>query len=285
VDQGAHEAHVDDCLLAFVLSGGANRGAIQAGALLAAFEHGIRPDLVVGTSVGALNAAYLAWRPDLDRAGELVEIWRTMPKRGLFETSALRRLINLVRFRDRLLSPAPLIGLISELEYTRIEETEIPLVIVATDLRSGDEILFRDGSVMSALLASTAMPGMLPPVEVDGRLCVDGGVTSHSPIAAAIQAGARRCVVFDLLPPLECGPSGSSPLSVIMRAINIGGRQRTLAELACPPDGVTIDHLPLPCDQPLRLDDLSHCDELIALGHDLATAALSRSSCTALRGS
>jgi NTE family protein len=262
--------------LAFVLSGGANRGAIHAGALLAVIERGIFPDLVVGTSVGALNAACLAWRPDLERARELVEIWTRMPERDLFSKSVVRRLMNLVRFRDRLLSPAPLIELISELEYTRIEQAAIPLIVVATDLRTGEEVRFREGDVMPALLASTAMPGLLPPVDVDGRLCVDGGVTSHSPIAAAIEAGARRCLVFDLLPPLECGPSGLSPLSVMMRAINIGGRQRTLAELACPPAGVVIEHLALACDKPIRLDDLSHCAELIGLGHALATEALSR---------
>lgn len=148
------------------------------------------------------------------------------------------------------------------------------LVVVATRLSDGAEHRFRAGPLEPALLASCAIPGLFPPVTIAGEGYIDGGVTANAPIAAAVAAGAQRCIVFDLWSPLDCGPRGRTIFHVALRAVQIMGRQRTLFELACPPGGLEVLHVPLVCDRPVPLDDLSQTDHLIEVGHRTAVDAL-----------
>lgn len=112
-------------MLAYVLSGGGSRGAVQAGAVVAAMEAGLVPDVVVGTSVGALNAAFLAWRPDHRRALELAQLWRQVAARPIFPRSRWARIANMVRYGDRLYSPHGLRELVRQLPYRRIEDAGV----------------------------------------------------------------------------------------------------------------------------------------------------------------
>lgn len=185
---------------ALVLSGGGPLGALQVGAIKAIFEHGVRPDMVVGTSVGALNATYVATNPTIEGIDRLELIWRNLTEDDLFPGGRFRASWARMFVRgNRIFENTGLERLITSTlgAETRIEDTAIPLAIVATDLETGDERIFSDGELLRPLLASAAMPGVFPPVEIDERLYIDGGVANNVPIAPAVERGARTLWVID----------------------------------------------------------------------------------------
>ena len=150
---------------AIVCSGGANRGAAQAGALEVLLSAGVVPDLFVGTSVGAINAAFMAADPSPDRARGLVEIWKGLRGRDVFPTPARVQLIRFALGSDHVCSSDGLRALLDRhLGYREIEEAAVPLVVVATDLLTGAERRLRAGPVVPAVLAGAAIPGVFPPV-------------------------------------------------------------------------------------------------------------------------
>lgn len=178
---------------AFVLAGGGSLGAIEVGMLHALVAHGVRPDLVVGSSAGAINAAYFAARPDLEGVRGLADIWRRVRRDHVSPVTLLSGLRALVFGGAHLADPGPLRHLLEQrMPYGRLEETAIPCVIVATDLMSGREVALSSGAVVDVLLASSALPAVFPPVLLSGRRLVDGMLASHTPITSAITAGASR---------------------------------------------------------------------------------------------
>jgi NTE family protein len=207
--------------VAFVLSGGANLGAVQAGMLQALLEAGIVPDLLVGTSIGAVNAAYLAASPTPGHARELTELWRGVSAEE-FLPLRLRRIAQAVLAGRSLYSLEPLRRLLErELPYRRIEEAPTPLRIVATRLSSEAlgrrlettpagpvlassrlewriEHVFDSGPVIDAVLASSALPLIFPAQRIDGQVFVDGGLSEYVPLRPAIAAGARTVYVLSL---------------------------------------------------------------------------------------
>jgi NTE family protein len=188
---------VDQERTAFVLAGGGSLGAIEVGMLSALVEQGVRPDLVVGSSVGAINAAYLAARPDLKGVRGLADAWRRVRREDVFPVSPFGSLTALLSGRGHLADPTPLRHLLERwIPYRRLEEAAIPCVIVATELLGGEEVTLSSGRVVDALLASAALPAVFPPVSLGGRHLVDGMLASHTPILAAVAAGASRIVVL-----------------------------------------------------------------------------------------
>jgi NTE family protein len=186
--------------VAIVLSGGGPLGALQVGALKSLFEHGVRPDMVVGTSVGSMNAAYLAFNPTPDGVKEMERHWRDFTEDDLFPGGRFRAAWARMFVRgNRLFESTGLRRVISAHlgEDTAIEHAQIPLGIVATDLETGAERVFTSGPLVLALLASAAMPGVYPPVEIEGRLYTDGGVANNVPIAPAVEMGATTIYVLN----------------------------------------------------------------------------------------
>ncbi len=181
---------------AFVLSGGANYGAQQAGALEVLFEHGIQPDMVMGVSAGALNAAWLAAHPTLEGAQELSRIWREDAAVTIPPVGPLIALLRLLGGKDSLLSNDSLLQFIRRwpfAENTFGEFTQPRLYTVAARYDDGALRIFGDDPtdhILNGLMTSTAMPPFYPPWEVDGVLYLDGGVTSHLPLQAAVARGA-----------------------------------------------------------------------------------------------
>jgi len=177
---------------AFVLTGGGSLGAVQVGMLHALAEQDVRPDLVVGTSVGALNAAFMAGRGfSAETVGELDAIWRSVRRVDVFPVQPFRHLRS--RHRAALCSPAGLRRLLAaELPMGRLEEARVPVHVTATDVLSGQEVLLSEGDAVSAVLASAAIPAVFPPVEIDGRLLYDGGLADNAPISKAVALGATR---------------------------------------------------------------------------------------------
>jgi NTE family protein len=182
---------------AFVFAGGGSLGAIQVGMLKALHARGYRPDFVVGSSVGALNAAFFAGDPTAAGIARLEAIWRGLRRSDVFPTTALRGVIRLIRDHGYLVESTALERLISRhLTPEPLEARQMPCHVVATDLLEGIEVRISSGPCAQALLASAAIPGIFAPVEMGGRFLVDGSIANHSPIGAAVQLGARRLIVL-----------------------------------------------------------------------------------------
>jgi NTE family protein len=220
-------------VIAFVLSGGASLGAIQAGMLEALFERGIEPDLIVGTSAGALNGAFVASRPATPGAArELAAVWAGIRRGDVFP---LRPLAGLMGFLRRAAHLVPLDGLCrivdEHLEAERLEDLPVPLHLVAADVASGAEIRLSSGPLRDAVLASAAIPGVFPPVEVAGRLLMDGGVANNTPMTHALELGADE--VYVLPTGYACAlpepPRGA--LAMALHAMTLLVQQRLVGEI------------------------------------------------------
>jgi predicted acylesterase/phospholipase RssA len=240
----------------FVLGGGGAFGAVQAGQLVALLEAGLRPDALVGTSVGALNAAFLAVRPDADRARELAALWCGDEPAQVFATPAWRRAYNVaraaVRRCDHLLEPDALAALIRRwVPVADLAELAVPLQVVTTCLETGGACYHAAGDPVAVLSASAALPGLLPPVRLAGGLHVDGGVVDHLPVAAGLRLlgdGGGRLVVLDTgstLPRADAGhaapaahPAHLGALDVLLASFAATRRQLQqdlAAAVACDP--------------------------------------------------
>jgi NTE family protein len=172
---------------ALVLAGGGSLGAVQVGMLQALVEAEVAFDLVVGASVGAINGAYFAARPNAQGVAELGDFWRGLRKADVFPISVLDTLTAILQRRGYLLRASALQRLVRRsLPVELIEDTELPLHIVTTNLLSGAEELLSSGSAEQALLASAAIPLVFPSVQIGEKFLVDGGVASNTPIASAV---------------------------------------------------------------------------------------------------
>ena len=184
---------------AVVLSGGGSLGAAQIGALRALLEAGIRPDLFVGCSVGALNAAAMAMDPTLARLDELEAIWRSLGTRDVFCGSRRTVAAHLFRRDDHLYEPDALRALVRRaVPLGDLAETSVPCHVVTTDLRDGRSCWWSEGDPVSVLTASACLPAVFPPVPLGGSEHVDGGVTDPVPVARALDLGAVRTWVLDV---------------------------------------------------------------------------------------
>jgi NTE family protein len=264
---------VDGPCTAFVLSGGGNQAVSQVGMLRALLEREIVPDVVVGTSAGALNGAVVATDPTPAGVEHLADVWLSIRSGEVFPGNRLARAWNVLRRDDHLFTNE---GLLSILERAHtaptFAETELPLRVVASDLGTGEEVVFASGPVGPALLASTALPALFPPIEHDGRLLVDGAITNTVPLWHALSGPVDRIYV--------CNVSGAlverrlrSPLDVAVRAFAISRNQRFDLELRHAPSDVDVVVLPSPSDQ-RELFDFSDSMMLIDEAHHLAGRAL-----------
>lgn len=254
---------------AFVLSGGGNLGAIQVGMLRALQERGIEPDVVLGCSVGALNGAAYAQTPDMSGVERLAEHWRGIGAYSLMPSSRIPPALQLVR-KGRSLHDNE--GLRQSLEALlgadcRIEDLALPFQCVTVDVDDAIERWFAEGPVIPAILASAALPGVFPPVELDGRRYADGGIVNNVPIARAVELGCREIYV------LHVGPHGrpdhelKRPLDGLILAYWVARNSRFARDLADLPDGVEAVILP-PGQRPeIRFDDFSRTEELMEQGY------------------
>jgi NTE family protein len=188
---------------AVVLSGGGSLGAVQVGALRALLEAGVRPDLLVGCSVGALNAAFLAVDPTTERLDELERLWRALDRNAVFGRGrrmlASQLLQVAVRKEDHLYEPDALRQLIRRwVPVDDLAQTRVPCHVVTTDLLTGDPCWWSTGAPVDVLLASACLPALFPPVALGGTLHVDGGVTCPVPVERALELGAARTWVIDV---------------------------------------------------------------------------------------
>jgi NTE family protein len=183
---------------AFVLSGGASLGALQVGMLRALYERGIAADLIVGTSVGALNAAFVATRPQtVETADALATVWRGLARQDIFPIGLRCFAGWLSRRREYVIPDRGLRRLATRhLELGVLEQARVPLHLVAFDLISGREVRLSSGPAIEAVLAASAVPAILPPVRWGGQRLIDGGVVNNTPISHAVELGAERVYVL-----------------------------------------------------------------------------------------
>ena len=180
-----------------MLSGGASLGAIHVGMLRALADEGITPDLVVGTSVGAVNGGWLASRPDADGIRGLADVWISLSRQQVFPVRPLSGMLGMFGRRTHLIPNSGLRRILTEkLQFTRLEDAPIPLHVVATDVVSGTDVLLSSGNAVDAITASAAIPGIFPPVKIDGRDLMDGCVVNNTPVSHAVALGADRMWVL-----------------------------------------------------------------------------------------
>ncbi len=258
--------------LTFVLSGGGSYGAVQVGMIRALVESGVKPDMVVGSSIGALNGAALADDPD-SSADRLMKIWERVDRRTLYGAdSRLRAAWEVAREGltgqgTALCSPAPLTRLIeSAISVDRIEELSTTMVVVATDLLVGRPKLLRQGPLAQALQASGATPGLFPPVQIEGVIYVDGSVSAHVPVRQALAAGARSIIVLDAGPAHMPGFLPRSPWEALHQASQIMLRNQHADAEEDLANRHPIMRLPRPTPPSLSSFDFGQTRELIEMG-------------------
>src|SRR5512133_2701256 len=230
---------------AFVLGGGGMLGAAEVAMLRALFEHRIRPNLIGGTSVGAINGAFVAADPTPSAVDRLREVWEQLASEGIFAGSVLARVGTLLRTRTHLHPREPLRELLSaHLPVRTFAELRVPFQCVAASIERAAEQWFADGALVEAVLASCAVPGLLPPVELDGEHFFDGGLVHSIPVGRAVALGADTIYVLHvgrierpLRPPTR-------PWEVASVAFEIARRHRFAADLAALPPGVDLHVLP-----------------------------------------
>ncbi len=267
--------------VAFVLSGGGSYGAVQVGMLQALTEAGIAPDLVVGSSVGALNGVRYASSPG-DAIEALSSLWREMGRVPVFggrtrvgrSWSATRRFLR--RNTPSLCSPEPLRTLIdANMPIPSLEDLPVPAAVVVTDLQAGRPKILTRGEVGPLLQATSAIPGVFPPVQIDGCIYVDGGVSANVPIRQAIAAGARSVIVLDANPATMPGTIPDSVMDSVFAASKIMLRnQRADADDELK-GKFPILHLPQATPPEQSSFDFSHSEALIESGYETTRTFLS----------
>lgn len=233
--------------LAFVLSGGGAIGGAQVGHLLVLRELGIIPDMIVGTSVGAINGAVVAAHVE-EGALELFDIWTALRREDVFPLPSWTLLSSLRRGLTGIVPVSGLISLISgHLDVAALEQLEIPLHVIATDAVTGELVDLVEGPLVDALLASSAIPGVFPPRIVDGRTLLDGGLVANVPVDHAFDLGARSAIVLDSAWPCELTHPPQTVIESIAVALRLLTRSQADAQMIAAARRGLVVHLPTPC--------------------------------------
>lgn len=233
--------------LAFVLSGGGATGSGQVGHLMVLHALGITPDLIVGSSVGAINGAVVAADPE-EGAGRLFDIWSAVRREDVFPVPPLHVLASLRRGMAGVLPDRGLVGLITgNLRFARLEELPIPLHVIATDAVTGALVDLAEGPVLDALLASSAIPGLFAPRVVGGRVLMDGGLVANVPVDHAFDLGARTAIVLDAAWPCTVTRAPQTVIESIAVALRLLTRSQADAHLVAAARRGLVVNLPTPC--------------------------------------
>ncbi|MFN8482888.1 MAG: patatin-like phospholipase family protein [Anaerolineae bacterium] len=268
-------------MIAFVLSGGGSRGALQVGALRALLERGVRPDMLVGTSVGGLNAAFVAVEPSLDRIETLASLWRTVRRTDIYPDNKLQVAWRLARGHGSLYSNETFYRYIQR-QYAGVETLSdlkgARCYIVVTNLDTGAMRVMGDrpaDKVVDAIMATTALPPLHPPYPLDDGEYVDGGAVALLPIEVALERGAREIYALHIvdgpMPPI----ARRSVLHVSGKAIGaLVQRQWQTSVALAGSRGVRLHHIQLSPPVPCSVSDYSKTDILIGAGYEQTSAFL-----------
>jgi NTE family protein len=202
---------------AFVFAGGGSFGAIQVGMLQSLVAHGVTADMVVGSSVGALNGAFYAGDPSVKGMERLAGVWRDLKRQDVFPVT-WRTMLGFLWRRDFLITHDGIRKLIDDhIPFSRLEQARLPVHVVTTDIITGDAVVFSEGPTSEAIVASTAIPGAFSPIRYGDRYLADGAISSNTPIRVAIAKGARRLIV---LPTGHACANDAPPIGAVANALH-----------------------------------------------------------------
>ena len=272
----------ENCV-AFVLGGGGARGAYQVGALRALLEAGIVPDLIAGTSIGAVNATYLAlWGVNLDTVARMERAWESAAANHWLDTNlpqlTLRALLGRPseRTRQRLAEFFAYAGLTPEICFGQI--TQARLAVIGADLESGQPVIYGQDpneSVLDALFASIALPPWFAPIENKGQFVVDGGALSNLPIEPAMQMGATEIIALDLADLNAIAGSERAFFRRMDQLVFALNRRHVHLEAAlAEARGVPVRRIELRSPTPTPIWDFGNCRELMRVGYEITTRYL-----------
>jgi NTE family protein len=260
---------------AFVLGGGGNRGAVQVGMLRALTERGIVPDLLVGTSIGAINAASFAGSPTIEGVYLAADVWRRILVEDVFPRGRFHGTWRYLERREAIYPSDGLRKVIGGfLRFERLEDSPVPLVVVAARLEDGTEEWINEGPALDCLLASAALPGLFPVIQLGGSHYFDGGVLDNVPVSAALAAGAER--VFLLL----CGsvdlnvPVFARPYEAMFAGLSMALHARLKRDLSFIGPDVDVVVFEAKGIAALEVSDFSKTEQLIDRGYQTARDVL-----------
>lgn len=232
-------------LTAFVLGGGGLLGTTEVGMLRALASRGIRPDLVLGTSIGALNGAFAAADPSPAGVDALAAMWQAVAAENVFLENPVRQAARIAKYRTHVLSIAPLRSIVDRyLPVTAFDELRVPFQCVAARISDAAGHWFTSGPIAPAVIASCAVPGLFPPVEIDGESYLDGGLVHSIPVGRALQLGATRVFVLQVGRVEQPLRPPRNPFEVGTVAFEIARRHRFVEEMAKIPPDVEVHLLP-----------------------------------------
>jgi NTE family protein len=254
--------------VAVVLSGGGNHGAVQVGMLRSLVEHEISPELVLGCSIGALNGVAFAQDPTAHGVARLEDLWCGLGPDGLLPSGWLPNAVALARKGEAIHTNDRLRGFLNGLlRVDTFEELVLPFQCVATDIVGVREAWFSTGPLIDPLLASAALPAVLPAVEIEGTRYLDGAIVNDVPITRAAALGASTIYV------LHCGtidrprPEPKRPLDVAVQAYWVARHHRFKRDLESLPRGVEAIVLPIGQTRTLRFNDFTQSEAMIAAAY------------------
>lgn len=253
---------------AFVLSGGSSLGAIEVGMLKGLFENQIKPDFLVGTSVGAINAAFIANNPTYEGILKLESIWYSIKRKTIFPLSIKKNVLGLFQKTNHLINPKGLKTLITNnLTYKNLEDTKMPIYVVTTDVNTGVEVVFSKGPALPALLASAAIPLIYPPVTIDNHELIDGGVINNTPISTAVRYGADRVIVIPTGYTCERKKTPKSLIEMALTSSRYAMHQKLGTDIQLYQNQISLRMIPTLCPLTVASHDFSHTKELIERGY------------------
>jgi NTE family protein len=264
---------------AFVLSGGASLGALHVGMLHALYERGIAADVLVATGLGALNAAFVASRPQTPAtARELGRIWCSIHREDVFPVSVRTLVGGFSGQRNHLVSDRALRRQVHRyVEFEDLAEAYVPLHLVAFDVIEGREELLSQGPAVESITAAAALPGVFPPVLIGERRLIDGSVVNNTPISHAVALGAERIYILatqERWHPLGRAPYGALDAAIYGLGLHVDGRLK--ADIARYSSDAELIPLPAPNSLPVQPTDFDHAVRLISEAHAATRDLLAR---------
>jgi NTE family protein len=277
----------------FVLSGGGNRGPLEVGALQVLLESGILPEMIVGSSAGALNGAFLAINPGPEQAKRMADLWREGGRRKFFRTSPWRIILQMLRGRSYLADNRLIAQFVREILPAHMQhfgDLPIPLYVTIAHLLTHTLYVYGDdpaASLADAVVTSAAVPGFFPPTVYGGEVFVDGGVVSNLPVCLALARGATEIWAIDLAYSVDVPRKAGGIFSVLGHTVspvlyNEALRELEVALRACGgrsgagQSAVTLHHIPIYAFQDVGLGDFSKTEAMLAEGARVMRAYLAK---------
>jgi NTE family protein len=231
-------------------------------------ERDIRPDVIIGTSVGALNGAWLAGHPD-DPVEDLAELWKGIDRDDVFPADMRRGLLALAGRRQSLIDEGPLRELIDRhVTFDRLEDAPVPLHVVAVEVLTGRDVLLSKGPAVDSVLASAALPSVFDPVEIDGVPYMDGGVGNNTPISHAVGLGVDLVWVLCAGHACALTEPPESALGMALHALTLLLHKQLAVDVVRYEPLVELRVLPPLCPLTVNPVDFTHSEELIDRGYE-----------------